>query len=159
MITQEEVCRRFNYEPESGYLVWKWQDDRPNNINGRFAGQIAGSPCNHGLHVSIMGRTYLAHRLIWLYVHGYMPEYIDHRNGNNIDNRLTNLRPCSPAQNAANVYKLDRGISKQRRKYRARIGISGVNLSLGYFDTREEAQAAYHAAADKYFGEFARINR
>jgi hypothetical protein len=46
---------------------------------------------------------------------------------------------------------------KSRHKYKAYIEFGGRSINLGRFDTAEEAQAAYKAAARTYFGEFARI--
>lgn len=42
------------------------------------------------------------------------------------------------------------------KKWRARIGLNGERISLGLFSTREEAHAAYRAAAERLHGEFAR---
>lgn len=88
----------------------------------------------------------------------------DHINGNGLDNRRCNLRSTSRAQNSVNTgikknntsgYK---GVdwSKTRKKWRARIRVNGERVGLGYYDSPEEAGAAYDEAARIYHGEFAR---
>jgi hypothetical protein len=41
-------------------------------------------------------------------------------------------------------------------RFRAHITIDNKKVSLGSYDTEEEAHAAYKAAAEKEFGAFAR---
>jgi hypothetical protein len=91
-------------------------------------------------------------------------EIVDHINGNTLDNRKSNLRIVSVRQNVLNsgVYGTSKykgvTIHKKTGLYRARIVVNGKELSLGYFDNEKDAAIAYNAAANKYFGEFARIN-
>ncbi len=89
---------------------------------------------------------------------------IDHVNGNRLDNRRSNLRFATREQNARNRktpsnnksgYK---GVRLERRKWRARIQFDGKQISLGNFETPEEAAYAYNEAAKRYYGEFARLN-
>jgi AP2 domain len=90
--------------------------------------------------------------------------FVDHINGDGLDDRRTNLRAATQAQNNANV-RLRRdnrsgfkGVASSRSgRWRAYIGSSPV-LHIGTFDTPQEAARAYDAAAIKHFGEFARIN-
>ena len=42
------------------------------------------------------------------------------------------------------------------QKWQARITVNKKQVYLGLFNTQEAAHAAYVAAAQKYFGEFAR---
>ncbi|MEK6879410.1 MAG: AP2 domain-containing protein [Nanoarchaeota archaeon] len=94
---------------------------------------------------------------------------VDHRNRNKLDNRRKNLRFCNNSQNHQN-----QGISKKNtsgykgvnyikskwrvKRWRAQIRVNGKNLTIASFNTKEEAALAYNQAAQKYFGEYARLN-
>lgn len=88
--------------------------------------------------------------------------HVDHRDGDGLNNRRSNLRVCTHAENMQNRV-LDRrnrfgasGVWARRGKYRACIKINRRTIHLGTFETPEEAAAAYHGAAKVLFGEFAR---
>lgn len=95
-------------------------------------------------------------------------EYVDHRNGNPLDNRRCNLRKATPAQNTYNTrphgqvkYKGVRHIivnGENTGRFRAGITIDGKGVHLGSFSTEIEAAIAYDEAARKLHGEFARLN-
>jgi hypothetical protein len=89
-------------------------------------------------------------------------KFIDHINGNSLDNRKSNLRICAPSENSGNSrghrdsltgYK---GVTfdKQRQKWVATI----QGRFLGRFEKIEDAGLAYDLAAKKVFGEFAKTN-
>ena len=91
-------------------------------------------------------------------------EEVDHIDGDRLNNRRNNLRLATHAQNMANR-KLQknnksnfRGVSfhKGSQKWRAEIQKEGTKTNLGYFNTPEEAYAAYLEASNRLFGEFAR---
>lgn len=109
---------------------------------------------------------YRAHRLAWLYVHGEWPAInIDHINGDTLDNRIANLRPCNQQQNNGNQRRAKnntsgfRGVSfkADKRKWKAYIVVANKQRHLGYFDNAEAASAAFKDEAIKVFGEFARL--
>jgi len=85
-------------------------------------------------------------------------KYIDHINGDKLDNRKENLGNRRKIKKASSVYK---GVGRQPKmspKWYARIQVNGKHLFLGYFKTEVEAALAYNKAAKDVFGEFARLN-
>lgn len=117
-----------------------------------------------GTHVYIDGRypTLQMHKLLLIVSPGYVT---DHINGNGLDNRRANLRQASYSQN-----KINQGIGLNNTsgrkgvtlrpdtgKWRAQILVNRINVSLGNYDDIEEAYEAYCIAANRYFGEFARL--
>ena len=105
------------------------------------------------LRARLDNKNYFAHRLAWLYVHGEWPNgQIDHINGDKVDNRISNLRVATPAQNAQNLRKA-RSNSKsgligtiwygKKNKWRACIRVEGKIKHLGYFEQAEQAHAVY----------------
>lgn len=90
--------------------------------------------------------------------------FVDHKNGNTLDNRKENLRICTKSENMRNRGKQKnntsgfKGVSfhKTRKKWRATLMIFRKNVYSGLFHTKEEAHLAYCEAAKKYHGEFAR---
>jgi hypothetical protein len=105
----------------------------------------------------------LMHRFI---MNAPKDQMVDHRNGNTLDNRKSNLRLATRAMNLQNSklrsdsnckYK---GVSKRGHKFVARIQVAvDKRLFLGYFKTEEEAAKAYNKAATEHFGEFANLNK
>jgi hypothetical protein len=67
-------------------------------------GQIAG--CLHKgkgyIHVKIKAKSFKAHRLVFLYHHGYLPEIVDHIDGNKRNNKIENLRAATKEENCRN---------------------------------------------------------
>jgi hypothetical protein len=108
-------------------------------------------------------RTSLAlHRFI---LGGNSPR-IDHRNGNGLDNRRRNLRPCSVPQNGYNrKYQKHssrfKGVSwnKNARKWFVSIMVNKRRIFLGYFVDELEAAKAYDAEALKHHKSFAKTNK
>jgi hypothetical protein len=110
----------------------------------------------------IGGKGVRMHRLIMNPPPGFV---VDHINGNREDNRRSNLRVCTRAQNARNRRKMCgasrfKGVSwnAAKRKWTARIRRDGKLIPLGLYDDEVEAARAYDRMALKLFGEFACLN-
>jgi len=112
---------------------------------------------------NIRGKNTLMHRLL---MGDIGKRQVDHINGNKLDNRKSNIRPCTQSENNANTGKNKKNTSGYRgviyRKdiclWRAYLGLNGERISLGHYETPQAAARAYYAAARVAFGEFARPN-
>lgn len=89
--------------------------------------------------------------------------FCDHKNGNTLDNRKSNLRPATKTQNAQNIkmkcYKKSgrlKGTAPWGNKWRADIKYYGNRKYLGLYNTEKEAHEAYCHAAMVFHGEFHR---
>ena len=81
-ITEEELKKKFYLV--NGRFTWR---------SGRRKGDVAGTLHSEGYtQIQIGGVCYLAHKLVWLWHHGQMPEgYLTHRDGDRTNNRIKNL--------------------------------------------------------------------
>jgi hypothetical protein len=150
-----EAKRLMDYDPETGVFIWK-----ANGIR-RKAGEPAGANDGSGyLSIWLLKKPTKLHRVAWLWMHGWLPKYMDHINGDRRDNRISNLRPATQQQNIWNRVKKGkylRGVYKGvRGRYRAMIQLPGMKtkLTIGTFNTEEEAHDAYMAVSRVVHGEF-----
>lgn len=89
----------------------------------------------------------------------------DHINGNGLDNRRCNLRPCTPQENLRNMKKFRglskyRGVSwcKQMKKWRVSLSIRGKSTYYGYYEDEEKAARLFDSIIKEKHGDFARLN-
>lgn len=161
MITQDRLKELFSYSPETGEFT------RIGKQKKCRIGDVAGCVSKNGyVTISVDVKRYYAHRLAWLYVYGYMPEQIDHKNRNRADNRLCNLRAAVQSLNESNKATKTGCASKFRGvsvhhctgMWRSRIKVNGKERSLGVYRNEIDAAKAYNEAAIIAFGEFAVLN-
>lgn len=137
-----------------------------------------GSPRKWSAVLSRHGMFYACSRLgkmARLIVKAGPGEFVDHINGDTLDNRRCNLRIVKKVHNEMNRRKrkgcrsLYKGVAwciNERsgkplsRPWRAYIGgiCTGGRIHLGKFESEREAALAYNEAAVKYFGEYAKLN-
>lgn len=155
MLTQQRVRDLLSYNPDTGTFVWIKPTARRVRV-----GDLAGYNDGGGyLRVSIDGKKIKNHRLVWLYVYGYLPDGdIDHINGIKDDNRISNLRFVSHKDNSRNRamnvnnrsgvtgVRLDKKINK----WVAYIRIDGIQNYLGSHDDKFNAICARKSAENRY---------
>jgi hypothetical protein len=146
------------FEHVDGKLFWRVNRGRVH------VGDEAGALAPNGrIYVQADGKKHLVHRVIWFFHHNEVPEFLDHIDGNPLNNRIENLRPATKAQNAMNrKVRADsltgvKGIMKKGKKFGASIYLNNKPVYLGTFETAELAKAAYAQAANANFKEYARV--
>jgi hypothetical protein len=161
-MTLAEASALFSYEPATGMLRWKV-------ARGKIKpGDLVSCKSNGYFSVMVDGRNFKAHRIIWLLAKGEWPtDEIDHRDGNPANNKPRNLRLATSSQNKMNC-KIGRRnttgckgvyLDKRDGRWYARVSKNRTPLHLGRFDTKEQARAAYAAAATQHYGEFVCLTR
>lgn len=92
-------------------------------------------------------------------------DFVDHINGDILNNRRANLRLCTKKENLRNRRKRAgclspyKGVVRTRGgRWEARVTVDGKAIYAGSYATDADAARAYDAAALKHFGAFARLN-
>lgn len=154
-----EVDDLFWIDPEKGEVIWK----NPQVFNANF---LRGKPAGTFGHVlgyvmiCIKRKSYKRHRLIWFYVHKRWPENdLDHIDGDNTNDKISNLREATRAQNMWNsiISKRNKSGTKgvswsaQKGKWNAQLMVNGHLVRLGQFkllddavNARKSAELVYH---------------
>lgn len=157
---QVTLRQYLDYNPETGDLTWLFCEQQHARFNTRWAGRPAFTSIGpSGYRFGQISRiSYQAHRIIWKWWHGSDPEWIDHIDGDKLNNRISNLRSVSRVVNARNM-------PLPRNNTSGEIGIHKCSLTgrwrvqltadykvhrFGRFDTIEEAVAARDAAMAKH---------
>jgi hypothetical protein len=150
-LTAQRLREVFDYNPETGLFT------RLTSRGPAKAGELLGAKSNSRGYclIGIDYEQYGAHRLAWLHVHGEWPKhFIDHIDGNPLNNRIANLRDVPHGTNMENQRQARRdnkatgllGVKvRMAGRFQARIQVSGETRYLGTFNTPEEAHQAYLA--------------
>tara|TARA_R110000803_G_scaffold29344_1_gene67018 strand:+ start:1366 stop:1818 length:453 start_codon:yes stop_codon:yes gene_type:complete len=105
---------------------------------------------NDYLCVNLNGKTKTIHRLLG---NAFIPNpenkpCIDHIDQNRQNNNISNLRWATYSENNRNRPIEGevpfRGVSKKRNKFQARARLNGKTVSLGCYNTAEEASEAFN---------------
>lgn len=162
-ITQALLKEYLHYDASNGNLTWIKKLGRKVLVGNRAGTQVKG---RDNRIIKIFGHVYIEHRVIWLWVYGYMPqvhEHIDHINHCESDNRIANLRLVTQAENNKNnslrsdsstgivgiwINKLNR-----KKKYMAELSVGKTRLLKSFYSLEEavaqrqvwEAQHGFHS--------------
>lgn len=166
-VSAERLRELLTYDPDTGLFVWNPRPRSDFKTEASFrcwhtmhCGAVAGFIDVQGYNIiGIDRQPRRAHRLAWLYCFGRLPEQnIDHINGDRSDNRITNLRDVSYAENSRNAARPVINTSgvhgvfwhRRDRRWTATIGVDGVKVNLGNFPTIEAAAEVRRAAEIKH---------
>lgn len=160
-LTQEEAHRLFEYK--DGMLLWK---ERPKFSRKPKGDMEAGTASGHGYKkLSYQQKKYYAHQVIFLMQHGYIPELVDHIDGNTDNNKIDNLRASNKSLNACNAkIRFDsttghKGVvwHKGAKKWMCQIVANKKTIYLGVHEDFEFACLVADEARNLYHGEHAKF--
>jgi hypothetical protein len=157
-LTFADLWELLNYDFETGKLFWRYRERRwfksnaaHASFNARFANKEAfhhSHPVNKYKTGYILNESHKAHHLIWTMCFGYWPKkQIDHIDGDRTNNRITNLREVTLAENLKNqsIYSNNtsgmQGVTfkKKLNKWAVRANNNGKRLHLGYYENFDDA--------------------
>ena len=159
----EELRQLLSYDPETGSIFWKprgieWfsnEHGRAGNAhsiwNSRYAEKPAFTSVDSTgyLRGAIFNVSVAAHRVAWALFHAEWPEnYIDHINGDKLDNRLCNLRCVTQSENMKNSRMSTanttghRGVYRSPHGWTAQIKVGQKSRHLGSFRCFSDAVSA-----------------
>jgi hypothetical protein len=150
-VTAERLREVLDYCKDTG--VFRRKTSNKGGI-GSIAGSVRGDGyIRIGITCNGKFKSYAAHRLAWLYMHGFFPDcMIDHIDGNKTNNAFNNLRLSDCSKNAINSKNdfLMKGVSfhKVKGQWRATIRRRGINHHIGHFKSKDNAAMAYMLAKE-----------
>jgi hypothetical protein len=156
-MTQDELMEALAYNAQTGIFTWK-----VSNNNRVKIGDMAGytSKKTGYTQIKINRKLYQAHRLVWLYIYGALPEKeIDHIDHIRTNNCINNLREVTRQENSRNTrirsnnHSGVTGINWHKQTFRWQVRIhdlGGCSQHIGYYVNFEEARKARSEAEQQY---------
>ena len=154
------------FEYRDGKLFWKVTAKGPKPDHGQAGSLWTHKKTPPRWKVKICNKAVYRARIVWIMHNGVIPDKfeVDHINGNQLDDRIENLRLATKGQNCYNRGRRSDNISgykgvswsNKQGRWRARITVGTICKHIGYFGTKEQAHEAYCKAANDLHGEFCR---
>ena len=157
--SQEELKRWVHYDPDTGLFTNIMDRGDVKGASKKCPiGKILGTIDNGYLLININGYPYFSHQLAWLYMTGYWPVGIDHKNRNKTCNIWSNLREANQSLNSKNRSKNKNNTSNvtgvywnnYHNKWKAQIIVEGKSIFLGLFKDKQGAIDARRGAENEY---------
>lgn len=139
---EEALAARYTYQPD-GRLINKLTNDfGDKDVNRAGYRRVSWDRGPKG-----RVRAF-AHRIVWVIHNGPILDglYVDHIDGDFLNNRIDNLRLVTKSGNAQNSIRAGHWLDIRSGKHRAQIKIDGKAYDLGLHESPEAARAAYIGA-------------
>lgn len=134
----------------------RWgREHEAKRFNTAYAGKQAFIKIEGGYYRGrLLGRDYLALRIIWKWWHGTDPDQVDHQDHDTLNNRIGNLRDVDCVTNSQNTKLLVTNKSgcsgvvwhRRDRRWQASIRHGGKKNHLGLFERLDDAVRARREA-------------
>lgn len=143
-VSHERVNELLAYDEESGHLTWKIKPSKKVH-----KGKRAGFLKKNGYRgITIEGKSYLEHHVVWFIKTGYWTKEIDHINHHKDDNSWDNIREVTHSENSRNMKRVEnntgiQGIYYDRNtdKYVSHIRLDGKKVFQKTYDESQLEEA------------------
>ena len=150
------------WEYRDGALFWRIAAGRGVSVK-RPGDQVATVPDDLGYcYVTFRKKHYAVHRVVFALTRGWLPECLDHIDGNPSNNRHENLRPATRLQNQHNR-RLNtksksgaKNIVQHQNKWCVRFSVNRRTIHYGCYDDIETAKARAAEVRAELHKDFAR---
>jgi len=157
-LTQERLREILHYDPDTGQFRWVKKGKSRRETVGCIYERRNGDDVR--MKIGIGYNRYPSQQVAWLWMTGELRTDIDHKDGNPLNNKWSNLRIATGQQQKQNhkKYKNNKsgytGVwwSDRREKYQVKVS----NKTIGYFEDIEVAHETYELTSRNMFGEFKR---
>lgn len=155
-MTQDEAWRLFEYR--DGVLYWRL------SVNSRAQTGASAGTLNRQLnrvYVRLHRKLYLRSRIVFLLHYGWLPDQVDHIDGNRANDRIENLRAATAGENQRNKRRQSNntsGVKNVRckaKKWVVELKVNGAPRYFGRYDDLELAELVAIEARNKHHGAFA----
>ena len=158
-INKKFLQKTFNYDDGEFYWKIKFSDKT-------MIGSKAGTEDKRYKKITLFGKHYYTHRLIYIYHFGNFKGTIDHIDRNKKNNKIENLRVATRTQNNINIGKYKKNLTSKYKgvcfykgKWLAKTSLNNKNILIGSFCNEKDAAIAYNNFVYNLHGKFAFINR
>ena len=155
--TKFRVCEGKVWRFYKHYKIWKRCDDNRPSVN-KYIQLILTNKEGIKKWFRLNRLIYKAYNPDWNIEDNSMDNFIDHKDGNKLNNRIDNLRVLSHQKNQWNTKANGCSYKTQRKKWSARIKLNQKEIHLGYYTTEDQARNVYlkikkylHNIEDKKF--------
>ena len=160
-IDVKQAREMFSYHPSEGILRTRIRRKMKKPGDPIGCKNVCGPKGSEKTYIRtyINGLGIYAHRIIWVLMTGEQPDCIDHIDGDGLNNKWKNLRDVSHIKNCQNqrIHTTNTsgasGVTyrKDSNRWRARIMVDGTMISLGTFETFDEAKKVRLKAESLYY--------
>lgn len=157
--------KKYFYIDVNGIVYWKKRENTRNTWNTRFSDKPAGTLKNNGyIFITFDKKKIAAHRIVFALSFNLdpYPFFIDHIDGNPRNNKPSNLRLATNADNNRHQTKLNKNNKTGYRgvylhscgKFVAKLKLNDKSKYLGLFATAKEAGNAAKKFRLENYGDF-----
>jgi hypothetical protein len=154
------VPKIWGYTPDG--LYWLVKCGRGVSVK-HVGDKVAVKPDSLGYeYVTYKRKHYAVHRVVFLLAHGWLPDCIDHIDGNPTNNSITNLRAATRLQNQFNrrintkTKSGVKNVTPHQGKWNVRFSIKGKTQHFGSYDDLELAELVAQEVRSILHKDFAR---